>query len=224
MITSKTVTYACLVLAASWSSLASPWAIRQSNVVSYATQYAVVRFTNTEDRAEYVDGFNYGFYSVLREQALSTCFSQDMSTSTPFGVGANDAWTLQSRIPTNSTLGRVSLLDYGYVLHQTNGIYTGYRTSSIQVIADDADLWRLYLSAPARVVGELKAGTKVYVHGYLSPRNTNVSFNFSGHSFPHEFIAIECISMEPQQSLPPVSGTRGTSAAYAPVAPGIPER
>ena len=29
---------------------------------------------------------------------------------------------------------------------------------------------------------------------------------------------------EPEQSLPPVSGTRGTPAAYAPVAPGIPER
>ena len=29
---------------------------------------------------------------------------------------------------------------------------------------------------------------------------------------------------EPQQSLPPVSGTRGTPAAYAPAAPGIPER
>jgi hypothetical protein len=29
---------------------------------------------------------------------------------------------------------------------------------------------------------------------------------------------------EREQSLPPVSGTRGTPAAYAPAAPGIPER
>ena len=34
----------------------------------------------------------------------------------------------------------------------------------------------------------------------------------------------ECTGKEPEQTLAPVSGTRVTPAAYAPVAPGIPER
>ena len=47
------------------------------------------------------------------------------------------------------------------------------------------------------------------------------------HALVHRPLAESIVSglrKEVQQSLPPVSGTRGTPVAYAPVAPGIPER